>query len=54
MKVLIFGAKSIALGVCEAVRVLYPDTNVMGFLVSSLPGFWQGFRYMRLEVWRSG
>lgn len=38
MKVLIFGAKSIALGVCEAVRVLYPDTNVMGFLVSSLEG----------------
>lgn len=36
MKVLIFGAKSIALGVCEAVRVLYPETEILGFLVSSL------------------
>lgn len=38
MKVLIFGAKSIALGVCEAVRVLYPETNILGFMVSSLEG----------------
>lgn len=38
MEILIFGAKSIALGVCEAIRILYPNERVKGFLVSSLAG----------------
>lgn len=37
-KVAIFGAKSIALGVCLAVRKLYQDFEVIGFLVSSRTG----------------
>ncbi len=34
----IFGAKSIALGACLAIRELYPDCNVIGFMVSSMKG----------------
>lgn len=36
MKIAIFGAKSIALGVCLAVQKLYPEYEVETFLVSSL------------------
>lgn len=32
---MIFGAKSIALGVCRAVQELYKDFDVVGFLVTS-------------------
>lgn len=38
MKCYIFGAKAIALSVCEAVRYLYPKDEVVGFLVSSMKG----------------
>ena len=38
MKLAIFGAKSIALGVCLALRRLYPEHKVETFLVSSLKG----------------
>lgn len=34
-KIAIFGAKSIALGVCLAVQKLYRDIEIVGFLVSS-------------------
>lgn len=36
MKLAIFGAKSIALGICLAVQKLYPEHEVEAFLVSSL------------------
>ena len=36
MEIMIFGAKSIALGVCKAIQILYPQYSVTGFLVSSL------------------
>lgn len=35
MQVVIFGAKSIALGVCRALQELYKDFEVVGFLVTS-------------------
>lgn len=38
MKLIIFGAKSIALGACMAVQKLYEDFEVTGFLVSSKAG----------------
>lgn len=38
LKLAIFGAKSIALGVCLAVRELYVDFTVIGFLVSNREG----------------
>lgn len=38
MKLIIFGAKSIALGACLAVQKLYKDFEVTGFLVSSKAG----------------
>lgn len=37
-KIVIFGAKSIALGICLAVQELYNDFEVAGFLVSSREG----------------
>ena len=36
MKIYIFGAKSIAIGICKAVRVLQPEVKILGFLVTSL------------------
>ena len=38
MRIYIYGAKSIALGVCRAIQTLYPSHKVEGFLVSSLEG----------------
>lgn len=38
MELAIFGAKSIALGTCLAVRKLYKDFEIKGFLVSSREG----------------
>lgn len=38
LKLAIFGAKSIALGVCLAVQELYEEFAVIGFLVSSRDG----------------
>lgn len=38
MKIYIYGAKSIALGVCRAIQTLYPSHSVEGFLVSALEG----------------
>lgn len=38
MKIYIYGAKSIALGVCRVMQTLYPSYQVEGFLVSSLNG----------------
>ena len=38
LKLAIFGARSIALGACLAVRELYKDFTVVGFLVSSKAG----------------
>lgn len=38
MRLAIFGAKSIALGVCRAVQVLYSDFEIAGFLVSTRTG----------------
>ena len=38
LKIAIFGAQSIALGTCKAVRELYKDFEVIGFLVSSKAG----------------
>lgn len=35
-EVVIFGARSIALGTCIALRKLYKDLKVIGFLVSSM------------------
>lgn len=35
-RIIIFGAKSIALGVCKAVRLLYPRYEILGFMVSSI------------------
>ncbi len=37
-KIAIFGAKSLALGMYEAVRFLYPETICIGFIVSSSKG----------------
>lgn len=37
-KIIIFGAKSIALGVCKAIRLLYPQYEILGFMVSSMQG----------------
>lgn len=37
-KLAIFGAKSIALGTCLAVRELYKEFTIIGFLVSSREG----------------
>ena len=37
-KIVIFGAKSIALGVCKAIRLLYPQYEILGFMVSSMQG----------------
>ena len=37
-KIVIFGAKSIALGVCKAIRLLYPQYEILGFMVSSIQG----------------
>lgn len=34
-EIMIYGAKSIALGVCCAVRELFPEKRILGFLVSS-------------------
>lgn len=34
----IYGAKSIALGICRALQVLYPENKVQGFLVTSADG----------------
>lgn len=38
MQIVIFGAKSIALGVCRAVQKLYKDFDVAGFLVTNRAG----------------
>lgn len=38
MKVAIFGAQSIALGICCAIQKLYKDFTIVGFLVSSSIG----------------
>lgn len=38
MKLYIYGAKSIALGICKAVQMLYPEHKVQGFLVTSAMG----------------
>lgn len=38
MKIVIFGAKSIALGVCRAVQELYKEFDVIGFMVTSREG----------------
>ena len=38
MKIVIFGAQSIALGTYKAVQELYKDFEVIGFLVSSKAG----------------
>lgn len=35
MKIYIFGAKSVAIGVCRAIRKLGPDKEILGFLVTS-------------------
>lgn len=35
-KLIIFGARSIALGACLAIEKLYPECEVIGFMVSSL------------------
>lgn len=37
-QLVIFGAKSIALGACLAIKKLYPEYEVAGFMVSSLSG----------------
>lgn len=37
-KVLIYGAKSIALGVCCAMEILFPEKEILGFLVSQKEG----------------
>lgn len=36
MKIYIFGAKSVAIGVCRALRKLEPGKEILGFLVTSL------------------
>lgn len=36
--ILFYGAKSLALGMCKAVRELYPEYPIMGFLVTSREG----------------
>jgi len=38
LRIVIFGAKSIALGVCSAVQELYKEFDVAGFLVTSRVG----------------
>jgi len=38
MRIYIYGAKSIAIGVCRALQMLYPSHKVEGFLVTSLEG----------------
>lgn len=35
-KLIIYGAKSIALGICKSISLLYPDLQVLGFMVNSL------------------
>lgn len=37
-KIAIFGAQSIALGICKAVRQIYREFEVIGFVVSSRTG----------------
>ena len=34
-KIIIYGAKSIALGVSHAIQSLYPERTVLGFMVTS-------------------
>lgn len=36
MRIQIFGARSVALGVCKAIQTLYPEQQIDGFLVTSL------------------
>lgn len=38
MQIVVYGAKSIALGVCRAVQKLYKDFEIIGFLVTSREG----------------
>lgn len=38
MQLIIYGAKSLALGAYRAVQTLYPQTSVVGFLVTSMQG----------------
>ena len=38
MRIMIFGARSIALGVCRAIQRLYGDFEVTGFLVTGRAG----------------
>lgn len=38
MKIVIFGAKAIALGICKAIQRLYPGNHVSCFLVTSMQG----------------
>lgn len=38
LQIAIYGAKSLALGTCMAVRELYPECRVIGFIVKSLEG----------------
>lgn len=35
-RIIIFGAKSIALGICKVIRLLYPQYEILGFMVSSM------------------
>ncbi len=38
MPIMIYGAKSLALGACKALQELYPDEKIGGFIVSSADG----------------
>ena len=51
-KIIIYGAKSIALGIGEAVRKLYPENPPLCFLVGSLqgnPSMLMGLRVREIE-----
>lgn len=38
MQILIYGARSLALGACKALQLLYPAYHIRGFLVTSMTG----------------
>lgn len=56
MEIMIFGARSIALGVCSAVQTLYPQYPIKGFLVTSLknnPSRLAGLPVMEIAAYAS-
>ncbi|MDD6069222.1 MAG: DUF4422 domain-containing protein [Clostridiales bacterium] len=57
IRIVVYGAKSIALGVCQAIRELYPECSLCCFLVSSLqnnPSILAGLPVRELKKFSQG